>query len=78
MDPARYDVSLTPPPLDWPAPRRKFQDRRWVHALLFVLTVATTTYAGSGHYLHVEQPDKVITTLNTWRVACTRKALLTT
>lgn len=34
--------------------------------------------AGSGHYLHVEQPDRVITTLNTWRAACTRKALLTT
>ena len=24
--------------------------------------------AGSGHYLHVEQPDRVITTLKAWRV----------
>ena len=31
-------------------PRPKFQDRVWLHALLFVLTVATTTLAGMGHY----------------------------
>ncbi len=29
---------------------RKFQDRRWLHALLFVLTVASTTLAGALHY----------------------------
>lgn len=40
-------------PLDWPALpiRRKFQDRVWLHVLLFLLTVASTTYAGIGHYL---------------------------
>jgi hypothetical protein len=24
-------------------------------------------FAGSGHYLHVDQPDAVISTLNAWR-----------
>ena len=32
-------------------PPRKFRDRIWVHALLLVLTLASTTLAGSGHYL---------------------------
>jgi membrane-associated protease RseP (regulator of RpoE activity) len=31
-------------------PRPKFQDRVWLHVLLFVLTIATTTLAGAGHY----------------------------
>ncbi|HEY0284101.1 MAG TPA: site-2 protease family protein [Vicinamibacterales bacterium] len=31
--------------------RRKFQDRRWLHVALFVLTVATTTFVGTQHYL---------------------------
>jgi len=31
--------------------RPKFQDRVWLHALLFVLTIATTTAAGMVHYL---------------------------
>jgi membrane-associated protease RseP (regulator of RpoE activity) len=29
----------------------KFQDRVWLHVLLFLLTIATTTIAGAGHYL---------------------------
>jgi len=37
------------PPFVW-RPRPKFQDRRWLHLLLFVLTVGTTTLAGAGHY----------------------------
>ena len=31
-------------------PRPKFQDRRWLHVLLLLLTIATTTFAGAGHY----------------------------
>jgi pimeloyl-ACP methyl ester carboxylesterase len=29
--------------------------------------VEPVVFAGSGHYLHVEQPDAVISTLNAWR-----------
>lgn len=29
---------------------RKFQNRLWLHALLFLLTLATTTFAGAAHY----------------------------
>jgi pimeloyl-ACP methyl ester carboxylesterase len=29
--------------------------------------VEPTVFSGSGHYLHVEQPDAVISTLNAWR-----------
>ena len=32
-------------------PRRKFQDRRWLHLALFVLTVVSTTLVGTEHYL---------------------------
>jgi membrane-associated protease RseP (regulator of RpoE activity) len=31
-------------------PRPKFQDRVWRHALLFLLTIGTTTLAGADHY----------------------------
>jgi membrane-associated protease RseP (regulator of RpoE activity) len=34
----------------WQRPA-KFQDRRWLHALLLLLTIASTTLAGVGHYL---------------------------
>lgn len=34
-----------------PVPPRKFQSRLWLHVLLFVLTVASTTIAGALHYL---------------------------
>jgi membrane-associated protease RseP (regulator of RpoE activity) len=34
----------------YPAPRRKFQGRLWLHVLLLLLTVATTTIAGAAHY----------------------------
>jgi membrane-associated protease RseP (regulator of RpoE activity) len=30
---------------------RKFQDRRWLHLTLFVLTLASTTLLGADHYL---------------------------
>jgi membrane-associated protease RseP (regulator of RpoE activity) len=29
---------------------RKFQNRLWLHALLFLLTLATTTFAGAAHF----------------------------
>jgi membrane-associated protease RseP (regulator of RpoE activity) len=32
-------------------PHPKFQDRIWLHVLLFILTIVTTTVAGIGHYL---------------------------
>ena len=38
-----------PPEFAW-RPRPKFQDNVWRHALLFVLTIATTTLAGAMHY----------------------------
>src|SRR5438876_1065652 len=42
VDPARDTAGvLTPPPV-W-QPRPKFQDRVWVHVVLFALTVITTT-----------------------------------
>jgi membrane-associated protease RseP (regulator of RpoE activity) len=49
MDPAA-PFPVAPPAYVW-RPRPKFQDRVWLHALLFVLTIATTTLAGIGHYV---------------------------
>lgn len=48
MDPAR-EPSPFPPEFVW-LPRPKFQDRVWVHVLLFVATVVTTTLVGALHY----------------------------
>ncbi|MBI3491672.1 MAG: site-2 protease family protein [Acidobacteria bacterium] len=50
MDPAPNVDLLTPPAVAWQRPK-KFRDRVWLHALLFLLTVASTTLAGVGHYL---------------------------
>ena len=53
MDPARLDQpppSLDPP-LHW-EPRRKFQDRVWLHVVLFALTVGSTTMVGANHYVN--------------------------
>ena len=45
-----YQRSLEPPlPLAFSS-RRKFQDRRSLHLALFVLTIASTTLTGAGHY----------------------------
>jgi membrane-associated protease RseP (regulator of RpoE activity) len=49
VDPAG-SFPVTPPEFVW-RPRPKFQDRIWLHGLLFVLTVASTTLAGIGHYM---------------------------
>ena len=64
MDPARQnhppptpgdpddEASGLPAPLPFAwQPRAKFQDRVWLHVLLFALTIATTTLAGVDHYL---------------------------
>ena len=46
-----YDRPLEPPlPFVFPS-RKKFQDRRWLHLALLVLTIATTTSVGASHYL---------------------------
>jgi membrane-associated protease RseP (regulator of RpoE activity) len=37
------------PAVTW-LPRTKFRDRIWLHLLLFVLTIATTTLVGAEHY----------------------------
>lgn len=49
MDTAREEALALPPELVW-LPRPKFQDRRWVHALLLLLTVVSTTLVGASHY----------------------------
>jgi membrane-associated protease RseP (regulator of RpoE activity) len=51
LDPLRDDAGLLTPPAHVWAPRPKFQDRVWLHALLFVLTLASTTLVGASHYL---------------------------
>ena len=40
---------MDPTPVVWQA-RPKFQDRVWLHALLFVLTIGTTTLVGGFWY----------------------------
>ena len=44
------DPSLPEPLADLSSPRPKFRDRRWLHAGLLLLTIATTTLAGANHY----------------------------
>src|SRR2546427_2637450 len=51
LDPLRDDAGLLPPPAHVWARRPKFQDRVWLHALLFVLTLASTTLVGASHWL---------------------------
>ena len=41
---------MDPDPLAW-RPTPKFQNRVWLHVLLFALTVVTTTLIGAVHYL---------------------------
>jgi membrane-associated protease RseP (regulator of RpoE activity) len=49
LEPAREESLALPPEFVW-LPHPKFQDRRWRHLVLFLLTVLTTTYVGSLHY----------------------------
>jgi len=51
LEPLRDDSGFVmPPEVVW-QPRPKFQDRVWLHVLLFLLTIATTTWVGVYHYL---------------------------
>jgi len=50
LEPARDDSDLLTAPVVW-QPRPKFQDRVWLHVLLFLLTVASTTFMGANYYL---------------------------
>ena len=51
MEPARDDFGLpVAEAVNW-RPQRKFQDRVWLHALLLLLTVATTTLVGAEQYI---------------------------
>jgi membrane-associated protease RseP (regulator of RpoE activity) len=51
LEPLRDDAGLlTPPEVVWQA-RPKFQDRVWLHVLLFLLTVAMTTWVGADQYV---------------------------
>jgi membrane-associated protease RseP (regulator of RpoE activity) len=50
LEPARDDFGLpVSDAVNWQ--RRKFQDRVWLHVLLLLLTVATTTLVGADQYL---------------------------
>ncbi len=49
MDPAREEALAYPPEFVW-LPRPKFRDRRWVHAVLLLATIVTTTYVGATHF----------------------------
>ena len=47
--PAPFSDQYGSPPFP-PARPRKFQNRLWVHLLLFTLTLALTTLVGAAHY----------------------------
>jgi membrane-associated protease RseP (regulator of RpoE activity) len=49
LDPARDPSLSLPAEYVW-LPRPKFQDRRWLHAVLLLATIATTTLVGAAHY----------------------------
>src|SRR5262249_39073495 len=55
VDPVRDDSGPILPEVAW-QPRVKFQDRGWLHVLLFMLTLVTTTFAGAGHYASFLDP----------------------
>jgi membrane-associated protease RseP (regulator of RpoE activity) len=50
LDPVLYDSRAATPLPVWER-RPKFQNRAWRHLVLFLLTIATTTFAGLDHYL---------------------------
>jgi membrane-associated protease RseP (regulator of RpoE activity) len=50
LDSFQEPIPFSPAAPPW-QPRPKFTDRVWLHVLLLVLTVATTTLAGVDHYL---------------------------
>ena len=50
MDPFQEPIPTLPAAIPWHL-RPKFQDRVWLHVLLLVLTIVTTTLVGVEHYL---------------------------
>ena len=50
-DASRLDGSWPARPARPWAAAAKFQDRVWLHVLLFALTIVTTTLVGAGHYV---------------------------
>jgi membrane-associated protease RseP (regulator of RpoE activity) len=58
LEPVRRDPQAVPPPFEFVGgppeyvwhPPRKFRDRIWVHAVLFLATVLSTTLIGELHY----------------------------
>ena len=58
MEPVRRDPQAVPPPFEFVGgppeyvwhPPRKFRDRVWVHVVLFLATVLSTTIIGELHY----------------------------
>ena len=59
---------LTPPAFVWRT-QPKFQDRVWLHVLLLVLTIGSTTFAGVGHYLSFESDFLPSDLTLTWNLA---------
>jgi len=49
LEPARDETDRLTPPMVW-QPRPKFRDRVWLHVVLLLLTIATTTLTGAGYY----------------------------
>ena len=49
MAPDVDSLPAIPPEFSW-SPRPKFRDRRWLHAVLLLATIITTTLVGSMHY----------------------------
>jgi len=51
VETARNDFEfVSTPPLVWQPSRLKFQDRVWLHVVLFLLTIVTTTSIGALYY----------------------------
>jgi membrane-associated protease RseP (regulator of RpoE activity) len=48
--PQHDDIVDAPSTFEWRS-MPKFRDRRWLHVLLLVLTIGSTTFAGVDHYL---------------------------
>ena len=59
---------MEPTPFEVWQPRPKFQDRVWLHVLLFTLTVATTTLVGAASYLGFLANFKDFTPSLSWPV----------
>jgi membrane-associated protease RseP (regulator of RpoE activity) len=59
VDPYQEPISTLPAPEPW-RPRRKFQDRVWLHVVLLLLTILTTTAVGINQYLAFQADYQVL------------------